>query len=139
MASRFSANVASITTIDIGADMPLQITHEKSGTHVVLVVAGDLDLATAAQLTGEAGDLMAAGAHDVIIDASGLEFCDSAGLSAFVRISNQLESHAGRLAIARPTVSVRRVLEVTGLIDAFVVTESVTDATAKLGDAAKLD
>jgi anti-sigma B factor antagonist len=113
--------------------MPLQITHEKSGTHVVLVIAGDLDLATAAQLTAEAVSLIDAGAHDVIVDAQALQFCDSSGLSAFVRIANRLESASGRLAILRPTANLRRILEVTGLVDAFVVVDDVPEAVAQFG------
>lgn len=76
--------------------------------------------------------LVQAGAPDVIIDAERLAFCDSSGLSAFVQIANRLEPAAGRLAIANPNGMVRRVLEMSGLIDAFVVTDSVPAALAVL-------
>ena len=64
----------------------------------------------------------------MVVDARRLAFCDSSGLSALVQIANRLAE--GRLAIAAPTPIVRRVLEMSGLVDAFVVTDSVPDALA---------
>jgi anti-sigma B factor antagonist len=113
--------------------MPLQITHDKDGTHVILVVAGDLDLASATTLVEQASDLIDAGAHDIIVDATALAFCDSSGLGAFVRIANRLRPGGGRLAIAGPSLIVRRVLEVSGLVEAFVITDDVGAAVAQLG------
>jgi anti-anti-sigma factor len=95
-------------------------------------VDGDLDLATAPELASLGLALIAGGASDVIVDAQRLTFCDSSGLSALVRIANAFEAGAGRLAIAGPTPMVRRVLEMSGLVDAFVVTDSVPAARAAL-------
>jgi len=66
----------------------------------------------------------------VVVDARKLAFCDSSGLSALVQIANRLAER--RLAIAAPTPIVRRVLEMSGLVDAFVVTESLPAALAAL-------
>ena len=115
--------------------MPLTITHEDHGRRPVLKVDGDLDLATAPELVAMGLALVQAGAPDVIVDAERLGFCDSSGLNAFVQIANQLEPAAGRLAIANPNGMVRRVLEMSGLIDAFVVTDSVSAALAALENA----
>ena len=112
--------------------MPLHITHDRRGGHPVLVIDGELDLLTAPQLTSEAVGIVNAGAHDVILDARALTFCDSSGLTAFVRIANSLETQSGRLAIAGPSPIVRRVLEVSGLDEAFVVVSDVDDAVATL-------
>jgi anti-anti-sigma factor len=76
--------------------------------------------------------LVDAGAGDVIVDARQLSFCDSSGLTAFVRIANRLEPAAGRLAIVGPQAIVRRVLEISGLMETLVVVDSVDDAIAAL-------
>jgi anti-anti-sigma factor len=110
--------------------MPLTIAHESLGGHTVLTVDGDLDLATAPELTSLGLALVEAGAASVVVDAQKLVFCDSSGLSALVQIANRLAER--RLAIAAPTPIVRRVLEMSGLVDAFVVTESVPAALAAL-------
>jgi anti-anti-sigma factor len=110
--------------------MPLTIAHEDRGRHAVLTVVGDLDLATAPELTRLGLELVEAGATSVVVDAQKLAFCDSSGLSALVQIANRLDD--SRLAIAAPTPIVRRVLEMSGLVDAFVVTDSLPDALAAL-------
>lgn len=112
--------------------MPLTIAQKEHGRRPVLIVDGDLDLATAPELASMGIALVDAGAVDVIVDAEQLAFCDSSGLSAFVQIANRLESTAGRLAIAAPNPMVRRVLEMSGLVDAFVVADSVPAAVAVL-------
>ena len=115
-----------------GDDMPLTIAHEEHGKRPVLVVDGDLDLATAPQLANVALALVESGAPDVIVDAEKLAFCDSSGLTVFVQISNSLQATQGRLAIAGPTPIVRRVLELSGLVESFVVVDSVPEAITAL-------
>ncbi|WP_027345091.1 STAS domain-containing protein [Hamadaea tsunoensis] len=112
--------------------MPLSTSATEAGAYGVLAVTGDLDLVTAPQLTRAAGELIAAGRRDVVIDASGLSFCDSSGITAFVAIATRLEDSGGRLAIAGATAIVRRILEISGLIEALVVTATVEEAAAEL-------
>jgi anti-anti-sigma factor len=112
--------------------MSLNIANDEHAGHSVLVVDGELDLATAPQLTSTAMALVDAGAGDVIVDARQLSFCDSSGLTAFVRIANRLEPSAGRLAIVGPQSIVRRVLEISGLVETFVVVDTVAEAVAAL-------
>ena len=115
--------------------MPLSITSGDLDGHPLLTVAGDLDMSTAPSLTSAAMALVAAGARDVIIDAHELAFCDSSGLTAFVRIATRVEPGGGRLAIAGPQSIVRRILEISGLQEAFVVVDTVQDAISQLSAA----
>jgi anti-anti-sigma factor len=112
--------------------MPLTIAHQEHTGRPVLTLEGDLDLSTAPQLASVALALVESGAPDVVIDARKLSFCDSSGLSVFVQIANRLTPSGGRLAIASPAPIVRQVLEVSGLIEAFVVTGSLPDAMTTL-------
>jgi anti-anti-sigma factor len=112
--------------------MPLRITRDQRGEHVVLVLDGELDLVTAPDLATVALALVDDGARDVIVDAHRLSFCDSSGLTAFVRVANRIEPAMGRLAIAGPQPVVRRVLEVSGLTELFLVVDEVPDALAAL-------
>ena len=112
--------------------MPLTIAHEEHGKRPVLVLDGDLDLATAPQLAAVAMALVEAGAPDLIMDAGKLAFCDSSGLTVFVQIANRLTADGGRLAIAGPTPIVRQVLELSGLTESLMVVDSVSDALATL-------
>jgi len=112
--------------------MSLEVARREYADREILAVAGELDLETAPELVTAAFALIDTGTTDVIINASKLRFCDSSGLSAFVRIANRLESTGGRLAIVDAHPMVRRVLEVSGLVEAFVVSESVDDALGRL-------
>jgi anti-sigma B factor antagonist len=111
--------------------MALSVEQELHGDRQILVVDGELDLVTAPALTSAALALADAGERDIIVDARKLEFCDSSGLTAFVRIANRLDPD-GRLAIAAPNPLVQRVLEVSGLVEAFVVVGSVPAAIEHL-------
>jgi anti-sigma B factor antagonist len=113
--------------------VPLQIDRHGDGSRAVLATNGELDLATAPLLASEALELIEDGARDVIVDLSGLTFCDSSGLSAFVRIANRLNPSAGRLVLAGPTAIVRRVLDVSGLDMTLVVVDDMEAAVAALG------
>lgn len=110
----------------------LTITTDDLGHPTVLVVEGELDLATSPQLTSAALGLAERGARDLVVDARTLTFCDSAGLTAFVRIASRLKESGGQLAIAGPTPIVRRVLDLSGLVEAVVVTETVAAAAEAL-------
>ena len=112
--------------------MPLTIAHEEHQGRPVVVLDGELDLATAPQLASVALALVEAGAPDVIIDAEKLTFCDSSGLTVFVQIANSLQATSGRLAVAGPSPIVRRVLELSGLVESIVVVDSVPAALAAL-------
>jgi anti-sigma B factor antagonist len=112
--------------------MPLTIAHEVHDRQTVLIIDGDLDLDTAPQLASMALGLVEAGAPDIVVDASRLRFCDSSGLKAFVRIANQLRASDGKLAIAAPPPAVRSALQISGLLEAFVVVDSVPAAISAI-------
>jgi anti-sigma B factor antagonist len=112
--------------------MPLTIAHEEHGGRPVIVLDGELDLATAPQLAGVALALVESGAPDMIIDAEKLAFCDSSGLAVFVQIAHGLQPKDGRLAVAGPNAIVRRVLELSGLAESIMVADSVPAALAAL-------
>ncbi|MGH2723216.1 MAG: STAS domain-containing protein [Actinomycetota bacterium] len=51
---------------------------------------------------------------DVILDLQGLEFADSAGLRELIRCAQRLDER-GRLVLRRPTPTLQRFFDVTGL------------------------
>jgi anti-sigma B factor antagonist len=98
----------------------------------VLDVAGDLDVLTAPDLVSAALAATEVAPADLIIDASGIDFCDSSGLAAFVRIGNQLGAEGHRLAIAGAQPIVNRIIEISGLHEVFVVAGTVEEAMSRL-------
>lgn len=110
------------------AAMSLTITQHEQDQRPVLVLSGELDATTAPQLAGLATTIVDEGARDVIIDASGLTFCDGSGLSVLAQIGSRLRARAGRLALVALSSPVRQALDAAGLGDAFVIAASVPAA-----------
>ncbi|MBT8240641.1 MAG: STAS domain-containing protein [Acidimicrobiia bacterium] len=58
-------------------------------------------------------------APELTVDLSELTFFDSSGISTFLQIKNELDGAGRTLRLQSPTDSVRRVLEITGLLELF--------------------
>jgi anti-sigma B factor antagonist len=102
---------------EIGGVTPFRAETMHGEGLVVVRLIGELDLTTAPQLGVCLDALRADGARDVRLDLSGLSFCDSSGISAMLTASKDWTKSGGRLSIASPQPAVRRVLEITGLLD----------------------
>jgi anti-sigma B factor antagonist len=102
---------------------------EQHGRLAVAAMAGELDLTSAAEaylsVTGLLGD------HpDLIVDLSGVTFCDSTGFNALLRLRRRVGEAGGWLALAAPPVQIGRLLTLTGADGAFVLYGSVHEAVA---------
>jgi anti-sigma B factor antagonist len=98
------------------------------GGHAVVALCGELDLA---DVPGVASRLMAAVSArgpSIIVDLTGLQFIDCCGLGVLVRLLKWVRACGGDMCLAAPQQSVRKVLNVTGLIDVFPVYPSVEQA-----------
>jgi len=78
-------------------------------------VAGDVDLASRAELEGALLGEVRAGAHRLVVDLSGVEFLDCTGLSALVCTGAACAAHGCALRLVGAHGMVMRVLELTGL------------------------
>src|SRR5215475_5376178 len=103
--------------------MPLTLTHHRRNSDAIVALDGELDLATATDLTTLAAELIRGGATNLIVDAERLGFCDSSGLRALVSLANELRPSGGRVAIAGAQPIVLRVLELTGLAGTVVIAD----------------
>lgn len=84
-----------------------------------LVLRGELDLATTAGFEAKAEELVAAGTVRLVVDLSGLTFCDSVGLNGLVRTKKQCEQQGGWLRVAGSQGQVAHVIGISGLLDAL--------------------
>jgi anti-sigma B factor antagonist len=98
----------------------------------VVRVRGELDLSTAPELCGRVE--RAAGNRRVMIDLSGVEFCDSTGLRALVGATREIEINGGKAAlVVPPEGSLARVLELSGLGEFLRVAPTAEVALRRLG------
>jgi anti-sigma B factor antagonist len=108
--------------------MSLTVYTEQRGDVVVVAVAGELDMATAPQLQDEITDVLDRGNSRLVFDLAGLTFCDSTGLSVFVRAKNSCDEVGGVVRLAAPQRGVLRILEVSGLVEVLQTHPSVDQA-----------
>src|SRR5918999_2784812 len=75
--------------------------HESDVDGVRLVeVFGELDLATAPKLCAALDQARADRVKRLVVDLTGVDFCDSTGLRALIGASTEIRVGGGRLAIA---------------------------------------
>lgn len=107
----------------------LKISTASQGGHAVVSVYGEVDLYTAPRLQAELATLVRDGISRLVVDLSGVEFCDSTGMNVLLSAMKRLRENGGSLELAAPRSAVRRILQVTGLDTVF----SVHDAAPALG------
>lgn len=109
--------------------MTAQLRMSDSDGLLVGTVDGDVDLASARELTAEIlGDVPSA-AQGLVLDLSSVRYLDSTGVSMLLELHRSLEAHRQRFIIVLPRIShLWRVFEITGLPSILQITESLDDA-----------
>jgi anti-sigma B factor antagonist len=95
----------------------------------LVVLAGELDMATAPELAGVLDQIVARGPCDVALDFSGLSFIDSSGIAVLVEAQHRLVAEGRALSIRAPRRSARRVFEIAGLLDFLHVYSDAVEET----------
>jgi anti-sigma B factor antagonist len=95
---------------------------------IVVSVRGDLDVDSATVLTTAMEQVLAEPAPRVVVDLSGVGFCDSTGLSAFVLGHRRATASGGWLRLAGPGEFLERLLGTVGLTPRIAVYATVPDA-----------
>lgn len=88
----------------------LSITEGPEG-HLVVHLAGELDLETAAALEAPLDELLERRGAEVVVDLGGVEFMDSSGIALLLRLAARF----GPLKLRGVSPVVRRVIEEVGL------------------------
>lgn len=108
--------------------MDLRLRTHESGGAVVVEVRGEVELHSAPQLREELHRVCTGGAC-VVVDLTGVSFIDSTGLGVLIGgLKRARES--GSLSIVCPQSRVRRVFEITGLMQVFTFYDALEDAVA---------
>ena len=80
-----------------------------------LVVVGDIDAHTCPDLAERLDPLP--GGADVHVDLAGVEFMDSSGLRVIIGAHQRATDEGRRIVLERPSTSVQRLIEISGLLD----------------------
>jgi anti-anti-sigma factor len=99
--------------------------------HTVIAIRGELDLATTAPLRDRILTILKDTTSPVIVDLSGVSFCDASGLALLVGTQRRATMHGLTVALAAPRPNLHKLLRITGLDRAFTVHPTL--AAAQLG------
>jgi anti-sigma B factor antagonist len=88
-----------------------------------VTAAGEIDLYTAPRLHSELAAVIANSAPEtrIVVDMSGVEFCDSTGMNVLLSCLRQARERGGELELAAPRPAVKKILQVTGLDAVFTI------------------
>ena len=92
----------------------VDVQHELGATTALLRLEGELDTATAGELTAVLERVVANGATELRIDMAAVPFMDSTGLTALIIANGRLEGR-GTVTVESASSAVRRTFEVAGL------------------------
>ena len=107
--------------------MELRVSSRSQGDHTIVTLAGEIDLYTAPRLQSELlAAMRSADPALVVVDMSGVEFCDSTGMNVLLAAHRQACERGGDLALAAPRAPLRKILEVTGLSSVFTVHDDLS-------------
>ncbi|MEU4426159.1 STAS domain-containing protein [Actinoplanes sp. NPDC024001] len=83
---------------------------------LVIAVSGSIDVQASATVADQLGRMIGAGDHErVVLDLSGVEFCDCAGARALLAVHELAEAAGIACTVEGPRPHIRWLLELTGV------------------------
>ena len=99
----------------------LKVESIASEGEVIVVVQGEIDLATAPLLFEKLAEQIPEVTTRLVLDLEEVPFVDSIGLGVLARIFKRLRHGGADLVLRRPSPQVAKVLQVSGLDQVFTV------------------
>jgi anti-sigma B factor antagonist len=94
--------------------MQVSVAHRPPDT-AILILRGSLDIDTAPSLRANLHRLVERPSPRVVVDLSGLDFCDSMGVGVLVNAHGRAMERGGWVRLAAPSGFLRRLLDTLGL------------------------
>ena len=118
-----SPSLAATQVLDLGG---LTMRSQRTGDTHVLMLFGELDMASARAVEAELTSIEAAARlARLVIDLRGVTFIDSSGLRLVLEATRRAKAAAHRLALLRPPDRVLRAFQISG-IDTLLPFEPVS-------------
>jgi anti-sigma B factor antagonist len=118
---RFAANI-------------LDVREDRTDGAQVLELSGELDAASAPALRERLAEVATRSGGPLVIDLTSLMFIDSTGLSVLLNARRRLTRRGRDFGVVCPTGHVRRILEVTKLLDTLGCYATRDQAVAAVAD-----
>jgi anti-sigma B factor antagonist len=103
----------------------LSISVQRAPDEVVFHLAGEIDVLTVTRLSAMVNEVLADEPPSrIVLDMAGVTFCDSQGLGTLVVLSRKAQHARAILALANVGDFLMRVLDITGLRSALMITNA---------------
>jgi anti-anti-sigma factor len=100
----------------------LSIDVQRTPAEVVVSLAGEIDLSTVGRLSNMVSEVLASEPPPrVVLDMTGVTFCDSQGLGTLVVLSRKASMSQSCLVLTNVADFLLRVLDITGLRPALMI------------------
>jgi anti-sigma B factor antagonist len=110
--------------------LPLAVERTSFDGVDVLSMEGEIDISTAPRLLSALNDAVAEAMRSVVIDLTSVGFMDSTGLALLINAHHRLTRRRKGFAVVCPAGPLRRVFEITDMIDRLRVCPDRATATA---------
>lgn len=101
------------------------MTPSDEGGTAVLSIAGEIDIGTAPLLRDALLNLLQReSVPDLVLDTSGVTFCDSSGLAVLLMGARRWSAEERRLSLRCPSTTLSRIIDLTGVRRAFEFDEA---------------
>ena len=107
-----------------------QTTADRGAGIEIVSMPAELDLTTSEGVVAQGCAAIARPARLLLLDLTGLSFCDARGLSAFVRIANHADAAGCGFGLIAPRPPVAKILRISGLDSRMPVFATIDDARA---------
>jgi anti-sigma B factor antagonist len=109
------------------------VSRVASDDHVILAVAGEIDISSAEKFSDGVRALTAGENGEVVLDLRGCDFIDSTGLRALILLARELRARGQTLVLSGLNDGPRRVFEITGLLQGpdFEIREAATEMSVE--------
>jgi len=102
----------------------LAIAVDRTPAEAVVSLAGEIDMLTAPRLAATVNEILVEPPARVVLDMANVTFCDSQGLGTLVVLSRKATTARSVLVLANVADFLLRVLDITGLRSALMVTST---------------
>lgn len=115
------------------AELRIDVAHDEEQT--VVAISGDLDVSTADKLADTVNEelrrrrsteQLGESPARIVVDLSGLDFCDSLGLGTLVVLSRSARVQRTYLVLRNPSTFFTRMLDVTGVREGLNIAHDET-------------
>jgi anti-anti-sigma factor len=109
-----------------------EIAEQQTSHSCVVRMSGDIDTGVVPELRERLGAAVVGGCGNVVLDLTDVTYADSSALGLLVWLDHQLVPLNGRLVLAGANPDVRRILELSGLVNVAASITTSSDVAAAL-------